>query len=83
MTSFSIVRFLIPTLKYTKLSHIQAILSGKKRVVKQANVPARSDPNWPEITVKNVYQQALQLPNPQDYLPDPTGSENTRDFFQR
>ena len=76
----------MPSLKCTKLSHLQAILQGKKKAVKQSLVPARKVPNWPELSVKNLYREAILLANVADYLPDPTGTEENlrlpeRDFF--
>ena len=76
----------MPSLKCTKLSHLQAILQGKKKAIKQSNVPARKVPNWPELGVKHIYSQAIQLPNVADYLPEPSGTDGNlrlpeRDFF--
>jgi hypothetical protein len=60
-------------------------LSGKKKALLQADVPARTIPNWPQLTVKRYYQEALALPMVADYLPDPTGKDEQRlperDFF--
>ena len=48
-------------------------------------MPARTVPNWPQLAVKHVYDEAIKLPNVKDYLPEPTGKgENRlpeRDFF--
>ena len=75
----------MPSLKQCRLSHLQAILSNKKKVLLQKNVPARKVPNWPQLAVKHVYEPAKLLPNVSDYLPDPTGKEEERlperDFF--
>jgi len=64
----------MPSLKETRLAHIQAILSGKKKVLHAKDVPARAIPNWPQLAVKNVYDEAMQLSDVASYLPDPTGS---------
>ena len=77
----------MPSLKQCRLAHIQAILSGQKKVLKQKDVPARIIPNWPQLAVKHVYDEAIKLPNVSDYLPDPTGKGESRlperDFFWR
>ena len=74
----------MPSLKATRLSHIQDILSGRKKALLQRNVPAKIVPNWPELAVKNVYYQVLDYPGLKDYLPDVQGNDKRlpeRDFF--
>ena len=75
----------MPSLKQCRLSFIQAVLTGKKKVLHAKSVPARSIPNWPQLAVKHVYEQAILLPNVADHLPDPTGNDEQRlperDFF--
>jgi DNA-dependent RNA polymerase auxiliary subunit epsilon len=79
----------MPSLKATRLQHVQDIFSGKKKVLLQKDVPARSVPNWPQLAVKVIYHQALRMhPDLKDYLPDPTGNKENerlpeRDFFYK
>ena len=72
-------------MKQTRLSHLQDILSGKKKALKQTQVPARTVPNWPQLAVKHHYDVAIKLENVADYLPQPTGKDELRlperDFF--
>jgi hypothetical protein len=78
----------MPSLKETRLQHIQDVLSGKKKVLRQKEVPARKMPNWPQLAVKIIYPQAIEKhPDLLEYLPDPTGKTETRlperDFFYK
>ena len=53
--------------------------------MKQKDVPARIVPNWPQLAVKHVYDEAIMLPNVANYLPEPSGNGvkrlPERDFF--
>ena len=86
---FLAVGYLLPPLKATRLQHLQDIFAGRKRALRQKDVPARQLPHWPELAVKVVYPQVINLlPQLQDYLPDPTGTQDhlrypDRDFFYR
>ena len=54
-------------------------MSGQKKVLKQSDVPSRKIPNWPQLSVKDIYPQATKLhPELLDYLPDPTGKKKER-----
>ena len=80
-----VVNYLLPSLKQTRLSHLQDILSGKKKALRQTQVPARTVPNWPQLAVKHHYDVAVKLQGVADYLPEPTGKDELRlperDFF--
>ena len=63
----------MPSLKETRLQHIQDVLSGKKKVLRQKEVPARKMPNWPQLAVKIIYPQAIEKhPDLLEYLPVPS-----------
>jgi hypothetical protein len=68
------VGILMPPLKATRLQHIQDVLSGRKKALKQKNVPARYIPRWPELCVKIIYPQVIDtLQELRHYLPEPQG----------
>ena len=46
--------YLLPKLSKCKLKYLQGILYGQKAALRQRDVPAKSVPNWPQLTVKNV-----------------------------
>ena len=77
--------YLMPTLKNCRLSHIQDILYGKKKVLYQKDVPAKKIPGWPELSVKNCYSMIIEnCKDALDYLPEPYGKEQRlpeREFF--
>jgi hypothetical protein len=51
-------------------------LTKRKKVLFQGKVSAKKVPSWGELSVKNVYYNAVQnLPELLDYLPDPHGKE--------
>ena len=56
---YSIVGYLMPSFKATRLQHIQDILAGRKKALLQREVPARHMPKWPELSVKIIYPQML------------------------
>ena len=79
----------MPPLKATRLQHIQDVLCGRKKALKQRDVPARYIPRWPELCVKVIYPQLINThPELKNYLPEvsgPKGSERypDRDFFYK
>ena len=77
--------YLMPSLKNTRLKHIQDILHKRKKVLLQKDVPAKKIPGWPELSVKNCYSTVIQnCPEALEYLPDPFGKEQKlpeREFF--
>ena len=60
---FHLGGYLLPKASKCKLVFLQAILYGQKKVLKQKEVPAKSIPHWPGLTVKNVYPQVYEWPN--------------------
>jgi hypothetical protein len=77
--------YLLPSLQATRTAFLDEILKGKKKVLKQKDVPARVVPQWNELSVKECYPKAVEtLPGLIDYLPDPWGKDKRlpeRDFF--
>jgi len=60
------------------------ILSGAKLTLKQNEVNHMTVPNYPEISVKNLYDDAMADPVVQNYLPSKQQLSNKlpeRDFF--
>jgi len=49
--------------------------------LRQTEVPAKTVPHWPGLTVKNVYPQVNEWPNVLSYLPDYDNKLPERDFF--
>ena len=80
-----LVGYLMPSLKNCRLQHIQDVLSNRKKHLLLQNCSAKKVPSWPELSVKNCYQQVIQqYPAVLEYLPDPHGKEQKlpeRDFF--
>ena len=75
----------MPSLKRVTLSHIQDILSKKKKVLLLKDCCFLKVPSWPELSVKQCYEVVvINCPNVLEYLPSPTGKEQRlpeRDFF--
>ena len=60
----------LPSLQGTHMGFIKDILSEKKRHLKQQNeVNNMLVPNYPEISVKNLYEDAMKDPQTSLYLP--------------
>ncbi len=53
----------------TKLNFIRDILSEKKKHLKQNDVSQMMVPNYPEISVTNLYDDAMKDPELSQYLP--------------
>ena len=71
----------MPKASKCKLIFLQAILYGQKKCLRQKEVPAKTVPHWPGLTVKNVYPQVWDWPNVREYLPDWDNKFPERDFF--
>jgi hypothetical protein len=68
----------------TKLSFVKAILSDEKKALKKNEVVLMEVPNYPEISVKNLYEDAMIDPEVAAYLPTKKQCSNKlpeRDFF--
>jgi hypothetical protein len=57
-------------MKATKLSFIRDILSDKKLHLKQNEVIRLDIPNYQELSVKNLYEDAMRDPMLSKYLPN-------------
>jgi hypothetical protein len=74
----------LPSMSGTKLSFMRDILSGEKLTLKQNEVNHMTVPNYPEISVKNLYDDAINDPVLKNYLPSKQQLSNKlpeRDFF--
>ena len=56
-------------MKATKLSFLRDILAGKKSHLKQNEVIRLEIPNYQELSVKNLYEDAMKDPVLSKYLP--------------
>ena len=59
----------LPSMKATKLSFLRDILAEKKSHLKQNEVIRLEIPNYQELSVKNLYEDALKDPVLAKYLP--------------
>jgi hypothetical protein len=64
------VKVFLPRMKDTKLSFIRDILSDKKLHLKQNEVIRLEIPNYQELSVKNLYEDAMKDPVLSKYLPN-------------
>ena len=74
----------MPTQKGTKVSFLRAIFCNKKKALKQTNVNKVVVPHFDELSVKNLYADAMNDQLVKDYLPDLEQNSNRypeRDFF--
>ena len=60
----------LPSIKATKVSFLRAILCKKKKALKQTNVNRVVVPFYDELSVKNIYPDAINDQLLRDYLPD-------------
>ena len=59
----------LPSIKATKLSFLRDILADKKSHLKQNEVIRIEIPNYQELSVKNLYEDAMKDPVLSKYLP--------------
>ena len=74
----------LPSLKGTKLSFLRDLLSDEKQHLKRNEVIFLAVPNYKEISVANLYHDAIKDPVLQKYLPSPnqlSGKLPEREFF--
>ena len=64
-----VVNVFLPTMKGTKLSFMRDVLSDKKLHLKQNEVIRLDIPGYQELSVKNLYEDAMQDPVLTKYLP--------------
>jgi hypothetical protein len=63
------VNVFLPSMKATKLSFLRDILADKKSHLKQNEVIRLEIPNYQELSVKNLYEDAMKDPVLTKYLP--------------
>ena len=74
----------MPTQKGTKISFLRAIFCNKKKALKQTSVTNIVVPHYEELSVKNLYNDAMKDELVKDYLPELEQNSNRipeRDFF--
>ena len=65
----TVVNVFLPTMKGTKLSFMRDILSDKKLHLKQNEVIRLDIPAYQELSMKNLYEDAIKDPVLTKYLP--------------
>ena len=64
------MKVFLPSMKATKLSFIRDIISDKKLHLKQNEVIRLENPNYQELSVKNLYEDAMKDQALCKYLPN-------------
>jgi hypothetical protein len=78
------VGLFLPSQTGTKINFIRAILQNKKQALKQTVISHVVVPKYEELSVKNLYEDALNDPEVGGFLPDLAMNSNRlpeRDFF--
>ncbi len=76
----------LPSHKVIKLAFLRAIFCNKKKALKQTSVHSIVVPHYEELSVKNLYHDAMKDDLVKDYLPELEHNSNRfpeRDFFFR
>jgi hypothetical protein len=60
----------LPSQKGTKISFMRAIFCNEKKALKQTNVHSIVVPHYEELSVKNLYKDAMKDEIIKDYLPE-------------
>lgn len=79
-----IVGLFLPTQEGTKISFLKALLSEEKKAFKSNEIRMIEIPNYPEISVTNLYDDAMSDPDVAIYLPSKLQLSNKlpeRNFF--
>jgi hypothetical protein len=63
------VNVFLPTMKGTKLSFMRDVLADKKLHLKQNEIIRLDIPAYQELSVKNLYEDAMKDPVLTKYLP--------------
>ncbi len=74
----------MPSMDGCKLSFMRAILREEKKAIKLANLVSMDVPNYSELSVKNMYEDAMGDEELARYLPSIemcSGKLPERDFF--
>jgi hypothetical protein len=80
------VGLFLPSHKVIKLAFLRAIFCNKKKALKQTSVHSIVVPHYEELSVKNLYHDAMKDDLVKDYLPELEHNSNRfpeRDFFFR
>ena len=64
-----VVNVFLPTMKGTKLSFMREVLADKKLHLNQNEVIRLDIPGYQELSVKNLYEDAMKDPVLTKYLP--------------
>jgi hypothetical protein len=64
------VGLFMPSYMGTKISFLRDIFCNKKKALKQANVHKVVIPHYEELSVKNLYDDAMKDELVRDYLPN-------------
>ena len=59
---FDIVGLFLPSYDTTKIAFLKAVLTNEKRALKQMDVKTKVVPKFPELSVKNIYDDAIGEP---------------------
>jgi hypothetical protein len=65
-----IVGLFLPSYDCTKLSFIRSLLQNRKKALKQIEIKQILAPRYEELSVKNLYDDAMTDPDLNQYLPD-------------
>ena len=74
----------MPTQKGIRISFLRAIFCNRKKALKQTKVNSIVVPHYDELSVKNLYGDAMKFELVKDYLPELEQNSNRileRDFF--
>jgi hypothetical protein len=64
-----IVGLYLPSLQATRISFLRAILRDEKKALKLSDIVHLNIPYYEEISVRNMYEDAMQDPKVSLYLP--------------
>jgi hypothetical protein len=67
--TFDIVGLFLPSMDGCKISFMKAIMCNEKRALRSEQIKHMEIPNYPEISVKNLYDDVMGDPEVLLYLP--------------
>jgi hypothetical protein len=65
------VELFLPSIHNTKMAFLKGILNGTKKVLKASQIVHLAVPKYKEMSMKNLYEFAMQDEDVRTYLPDP------------
>jgi hypothetical protein len=65
------VGLFLPSFSATKVAYLRAIVADQKKILKQSEIRSMIIPRYEELSVKNLYAEAMKDPLISSYLPDP------------